>query len=117
MKSRKQFKINHTDEDPLAQAIFSSQSLAGRVVRASGLGSENSDIYINQFEVFQRIIDSLAEGKWQPEAEGRWELEDDQRKSEAEAWEREIETKLEIEREKLAELEKQLEIEIMKKRF
>ncbi|GBL80033.1 hypothetical protein AVEN_29048-1 [Araneus ventricosus] len=67
---------------------------------------ENSDIYKNQLEVFQRIIDSVTE---------RWQLEAERRKSEDEARESEIKAKLKIERAKRTELKKQLEIEIMKK--
>ncbi|GBL92600.1 hypothetical protein AVEN_123777-1 [Araneus ventricosus] len=58
---------------------------------------ENSDIYKNQLEVFQRIIDSVTEKR--------------QRQA------KENEAKLEIERRKLAGLEKLLEIERKKKHF
>ncbi|GBM66680.1 hypothetical protein AVEN_258634-1 [Araneus ventricosus] len=40
------WRLTISDEDVLAQSVFSSQSLAGRVVRASGLGSGSSRVLI-----------------------------------------------------------------------
>ncbi|GBM48694.1 hypothetical protein AVEN_192294-1 [Araneus ventricosus] len=48
MKSRKQFTINRIrieSNDVIAKSIFSSQSLSGRVVRASGLETVGSEFY------------------------------------------------------------------------
>ncbi|GBM00279.1 hypothetical protein AVEN_32628-1 [Araneus ventricosus] len=76
-----------------------------------------SYIYINQLEVFQRIIDSVAEGRRQREAEGRRELEAEERKLEAEERKLEAEKrKLEAEKRKLEAEERKSEAEASEKR-